>query len=371
MSLPSGVRTVGIGSAVLGGAGKTLVAISYAQAYRAAGARVAFVAHGYNAAVRDPMVCEGNEDVQAVGDDTLVAARMLHGSGIEVWVGSDRNLTLREAARHSEIVVVDGLLQSRPRTLDRSVIVLDAASPFGSGACPPAGDLRGPVPALLSLCDEVVFVRDGFPRCGTCAEPIPWQSLLEHARQSPHGFVRKTQQETLREGRRKTQHEMHQKTHPHAVSQSLRELLRDFSGNMLPNREIFERTAWLDVLGLSDGSRILPVSSVAQNVVGFASLMAHPERVLTTLRLRGVVPACVWHGPDHGPLTLRDQQKLRDLAREFRISAWLVSTKCATHFASSDIGAPLLSIEITSRLDPMPHAVLDCAPCVPQDFLRS
>ena len=299
VDIPPGVRIIGVGSAVLGGAGKTIVAIAYARAFRKAGARVALVSHGYGGRARGPVLCGGDEDARHVGDDALVAAQELRGLGVEVWVGSDRGLAIREAARRADIVVVDGLLQAKPRALARSVIVLDANHPFGSGACPPSGDLRGPVQALLRLCDEAVLVRDEL--AGAC--PFELERLLAE----------------------------------------------------VP----VVRTAWLGVAGLVGVNGGCSLDRVASMAVGYASLLARPERVLETLRLRKIVPVCRWHGPDHGMLSGRDVGHLRGLACKHRLGGWLIAAKCATHFTNLDIGAPVMAIDITSRLDPEPLPVQD------------
>lgn len=309
VSLPPHAQTIGIGSAVLGGAGKTLVAIAYARDLALAGARVAFIAHGYTSRQQAPTICRGQESPRQVGDDALVAARALQNFNVAVWVGRDRNVTLRCAAMRADVLVIDGLLQSRPRRLDRSVLVLDAALPFGGGACPPAGDLRGSVRSLFDLCNEVVLVQD--PLRGHAA-PVVW-----------------------------------------------------------PASTPFTRTAWVEVVGLRRQDCVSPLGSFAGRKVGFASLLARPDRVLATMRAREIEPVCAWHGADHRPPSRQDLHVLRKLARENRLDAWFVTTKCVTQFENHDLGAPCFSLEVASRLDPTPHPVLDSPPCVPQDSSRS
>jgi tetraacyldisaccharide 4'-kinase len=59
------------------------------------------------------------------------------------------------------VLVADGLLQSAPRRLASAILVLDEAAPWGSGACPPAGDLRAPREALLAASDHRVLLTAG------------------------------------------------------------------------------------------------------------------------------------------------------------------------------------------------------------------
>src|SRR5690606_17789775 len=61
--------------------------------------------------------------------------------------------------RHASHVIVDALLQTRPVRLAESLLVLDAAAPWGSGACPPRGDLRAAPHELAKACDKLVLVE--------------------------------------------------------------------------------------------------------------------------------------------------------------------------------------------------------------------
>ncbi len=308
VTLPARVRVVGVGSAVLGGAGKTLVAIAYARRLAQAGMRVSFVGHGYGAHPREARCCEGDETVLEIGDDALLAMRALRPYEVGVWVGKDRNEVLAKAASGVDVIVVDGLLQTRPCELFRSVLVVDGQVPFGSGACPPLGDLRGSVRSLIGHCDEVVVVRD----------------VLSKQVGLP----------TMGEG--------------------------------VQRRQI--RTAWIDWTGLRMRGQWYSMGWLEGRRVGLATLMAHPERVLASLRRRGVEPVCVWQGPDHGSVGKPDLAELLDLSRYYRIEGWIVTTKCVTHFEKGDVGAPCFCVEVASHLDPDPLPVVDSGPWVPQSL---
>ncbi|MFO0760205.1 MAG: tetraacyldisaccharide 4'-kinase, partial [Byssovorax sp.] len=67
------------------------------------------------------------------------------------------------AALGAEVVIADGLLQSAPERLAASVLVLDARAPFGAGACPPLGDLRAPVDALLAASTVRAVITEDAP----------------------------------------------------------------------------------------------------------------------------------------------------------------------------------------------------------------
>ncbi len=103
-----------------------------------------------------------NDDLRDVGDDALLSARALADVGVPVIVAPDRQRALDHAAGLGlRIVVADGLLQSAPRRLAASILVLDEAAPWGARGCPPAGDLRAPCSALLAASDHRVLLTSG------------------------------------------------------------------------------------------------------------------------------------------------------------------------------------------------------------------
>ncbi len=308
--LPLAARVLGVGSATLGGAGKTPVAVQLAADLRTRGDPVAFVGHAYRAHPQFARMVSPDDDVRDVGDDALVAANALHPLGVPVWVAPSRNEAVAAAARHARTIVVDGLLQARPTPLFRSLLVLDARAPFGSGSCPPAGDLRGAPQDLVSLCDEIVLVRD----------PLgpPPAALPAH----------------------------------------------------LPSRPA--RSAWIDIVGALDPQGTpMSVENLRSARVGLLTLVGRAHRVLASLAHRGIVPACHWTGPDHGSLGLRDRFSLRSISARFRLDGWLVTPKCRPHLSPWDLGAPLWTLDVRARLDPSPQAVLESGPCAPHVFSLS
>jgi tetraacyldisaccharide 4'-kinase len=169
-----GVRLVAVGGATLGGSGKTPLAIACARTLsEVAGARVAFVGHAYGATPREagevPVVDRVTEDaLAAFGDEALLAARALAGRA-RVVVGPTRQAAVDHAARIADVVVVDGVLQTKPRRANLSLLALDATSPWGAGATPPRGDLRAPRQALLDACDRAVLIGDD-PAASACVK---------------------------------------------------------------------------------------------------------------------------------------------------------------------------------------------------------
>ena len=181
LHLAAGVRLLGIGSAVLGGAGKTPLAIALTRALADLGQRPALLGHAYRAHPGRPRVVLPNDPVALVGDDALSAARLLAGFA-PVIVAPRRQDALDHAAALGHLTVVaDGLLQTAPHRLASSILVLDALTPWGSGACPPAGDLRAPCAALLAAADHVVAIVPEGVALDASLRAIPVPSRLTGA----------------------------------------------------------------------------------------------------------------------------------------------------------------------------------------------
>jgi tetraacyldisaccharide 4'-kinase len=184
LSIPFGVKVIGVGGATLGGSFKTPAVLALAREIASSRA-VAVVASSYRAKPRVPRRVQIGDPIALVGDEAAHLARELAPLDVPVFVGPTRDSALALAAEHARIVIIDGLLQSRPERVALSLLVVDGASPWGSGRCPPAGDLRAPVSRLLRAADVAVVVGDG-PDL-----PLPtWRATSELARvRTPDGPV--------------------------------------------------------------------------------------------------------------------------------------------------------------------------------------
>ncbi|HEY3822360.1 MAG TPA: tetraacyldisaccharide 4'-kinase [Polyangiaceae bacterium] len=161
---PAHVHVVAVGGATLGGSGKTPLAIACARELARLGARVAFVGHGYRARPQRARFVSPNDALGEVGDEALVAARALEAHGVRVVVAPSRALAVELAARAADVLVLDGVLQTRPAPASLSLLAVDAEEPWGSAAAvPPRGDLRAPIAALLAAADVVVPVGQDSP----------------------------------------------------------------------------------------------------------------------------------------------------------------------------------------------------------------
>jgi tetraacyldisaccharide 4'-kinase len=289
LALPSSARVIGVGSAVLGGAGKTPLAVALARQFSRRGAHVAIVGHAYRASRPPPRghVVEPQDPVTMVGDDALAAARLLAGSRARVIVAARRAVAVAHAASiGAEVILLDGVLQTSPRRLDEAILVLDAAYLWGSGACPPAGDLRAPKAALLSAADHIAIVTPG-PR-GTPVEP---SALPDGA---PEGAV------------------------------------------AVPSATGF-------VTNLKGERRSL--ASLAGLRLGLLVAIARPERVVAALDRAGVRLCAIIALADHASLS----PEATASAARLDVDAWLTTERCAVKLPENLGGREVLALE--HRLD--------------------
>jgi tetraacyldisaccharide-1-P 4'-kinase len=150
--------TLCIGGATLGGSGKTPLAIAAARALSDGGRRVVLVGHAYRARPSRARFVEPDDAVELVGDEALEAARELADTPARVVVAPTRQLAVDFAELAADVLVLDGPLQLTPRRAQLSWLAVDERRPWGSGACPPAGDLRAPRDSLVEAADAIVPV---------------------------------------------------------------------------------------------------------------------------------------------------------------------------------------------------------------------
>jgi tetraacyldisaccharide 4'-kinase len=105
-------------------------------------------------------VVSPDDPLALVGDEALACARFAEDRAlpIDVVVAPRRQDALDLALRRAEVAILDGVLQTAPRRASLALLAVDPSRPWGSGACPPRGDLRAPRAALLAHADRVVPV---------------------------------------------------------------------------------------------------------------------------------------------------------------------------------------------------------------------
>ena len=163
-----GAPVVCIGNFVVGGAGKTPVALELARQLVAADQAPAFVSRGYGGAgTAGPVRVDVARHAAAeVGDEPLMLARVA-----PCFVARDRLAAARAAvAAGATVVLMDDGLQNPALAKDLGIAVVDGAVGLGNGLCLPAGPLRAPLARQWPAVDILVVVGPGAPGEAVAAE---------------------------------------------------------------------------------------------------------------------------------------------------------------------------------------------------------
>ena len=156
----SGLPVLCVGNFVVGGAGKTPMALALAQRLIAAGENPWFLSRGYGSAAehRPPFAVDPDKHTaQDVGDEALLLARVA-----PTLVSADRTAAAKiAAARGAGILILDDGLQTPSLEKDLRLALVDAINGIGNGLCLPAGPLRAPLPAQIAFASALVIVGEG------------------------------------------------------------------------------------------------------------------------------------------------------------------------------------------------------------------
>lgn len=145
------VPVICVGNAVVGGQGKTPVALALAAHLKGAH----FLSAGYGGSAQGPLRVDPLfHDYRIVGDEPLELA-----AAAPCWVAKDRVAGARAAVEAgARCLVMDDGFQDPSLAKTLSFLVVDGAYGFGSERCIPAGPLREPVGRALARTDAVVLI---------------------------------------------------------------------------------------------------------------------------------------------------------------------------------------------------------------------
>lgn len=144
-----------IGNLVVGGAGKTPVALAVGARIARLGHGVHFLTRGHGGRARGPLLVDSaRHTAREVGDEALLLA-----AAAPTWIARDRPAgAFAAAAAGAEAVVMDDGYQNPSLAKDLSVVVVDGDYGFGNGRVIPAGPLREDVGRGLARADAVVLL---------------------------------------------------------------------------------------------------------------------------------------------------------------------------------------------------------------------
>jgi tetraacyldisaccharide 4'-kinase len=157
---------ISVGNLVVGGAGKTPMALWLSRHLRTLGWNTAILSRGYKrrgaSVSRVPPFHRSFREVLEFGDEPLLMARM--AAPVPVWVGNDRwqSGTLAIQTDRADALILDDGFQHLALDRNLDLLLIDAHNPFGNGSLLPLGPLREPL-AHLSRADAIVLTRADDP----------------------------------------------------------------------------------------------------------------------------------------------------------------------------------------------------------------
>lgn len=152
------VPVICVGNLVVGGGGKTPVAIYLAKQLMAQNKKVHFLASGYGGSAYgiEPAQKVLAHDCKKFGDEAVLLAKTA-----PTWVGKNRAEAAKLAeADGAEILLMDDGYQNADLYKDFSLLVIDGEYGFGNGRVLPAGPLREPVADGLARADAVIVIGE-------------------------------------------------------------------------------------------------------------------------------------------------------------------------------------------------------------------
>lgn len=167
------VPVVVIGNLIVGGAGKTPLALWLAGELQRRGRHPGIVSRGHGRKDGAVRPVRAQDVASEVGDEPLLLARR---SGVPVWVGSDRVAAGRALLKEHpqvDVLIADDGLQHYRLARDAEVVVFDRRG-IGNGWRLPVGPLREPL-ARLRHATAIVFNGE------ECA-PLPLPDALPQFR---------------------------------------------------------------------------------------------------------------------------------------------------------------------------------------------
>ena len=160
----AGAPVISVGNLVVGGAGKTPVALELAERLLRRGKQPALLSRGYGRRARRPVEVSEQTPCALSGDEPLLLKRRC--PRLRVLVGPRRAVLASQAvARGADVLLLDDGLQHHELERDLDVVVMDASNPLGNGRLLPRGPLREPLESLRRVRRGLLWLtRCDLPR---------------------------------------------------------------------------------------------------------------------------------------------------------------------------------------------------------------
>ena len=127
-----------IGNIVVGGAGKTPVALKIGKMLKKGGYNPHFVSKGYGGFEKNNTLIQSWHSPKSVGDESLLLSEVS-----PTWIGLDRNESFKLAKnKGADCIIMDDGFQNPTLQKDYSIIVINSEQGFGNKRVMPSGPLR-------------------------------------------------------------------------------------------------------------------------------------------------------------------------------------------------------------------------------------
>ena len=145
-----------IGNIVIGGAGKTPVALKIGNMLIKAGYNPHFVSKGYGGLEKNNRLVKDWHSPKSVGDEPLLLSEIA-----PTWIGLDRNKSFQLASEHgADCIVMDDGFQNPTLQKDFSIVVINGEQEFGNKRVIPSGPLRESINRGLSRTNLVITIGE-------------------------------------------------------------------------------------------------------------------------------------------------------------------------------------------------------------------
>ena len=145
-----------IGNIVIGGAGKTPVALKIGNMLRKAGYNPHFVSKGYGGLEKNNRLVKDWHSPKSVGDEPLLLSEIA-----PTWIGLNRNKSFQLASEHgADCIVMDDGFQNPTLQKDFSIVVINGEQGFGNKRVIPSGPLRESINRGLSRTNLIITIGD-------------------------------------------------------------------------------------------------------------------------------------------------------------------------------------------------------------------
>jgi len=163
LSYPKSVKipVICVGNLIVGGSGKTPIAICIAKHYLSRGIKIAFLSRGYGGSLSSSKnsikIDSSLHTFQEVGDEALILASIA-----PTYIGINRYKSAQLAEKEgAEIIIMDDGMQNYTLYKDSTILVIDKEYGLGNQLCLPSGPLREPLYQGLEKADCMIFTGEG------------------------------------------------------------------------------------------------------------------------------------------------------------------------------------------------------------------